>query len=105
MSIRIDEDKCAGCGACMSICPGNLIDANGAGRAYIKEPRDCWGCAACLKECPSGAILYYLAEDIGGQGTVMHIEKKSKDVSNYVFERGGKKVAEYEVDLRRANRY
>jgi ferredoxin len=52
--VKIDEDKCIGCGACESVCLQGfqVID----GKAKIKNPK-----ADCIKEaisaCPRGAIL------------------------------------------------
>ncbi len=70
MSIRINENKCIGCGKCSKICPGNLIELREA-VAIIKNPLDCWGCTACLKECNHGAIEFFLNDDMGGKGGYM----------------------------------
>lgn len=74
MSIRIDTDKCRGCGKCMDVCPGNLIQKNESGKAYIRHPDECWGCTACLKECAFWAAVFYLGPDIGGRGGRMYVE-------------------------------
>ncbi|MCD7957283.1 MAG: ferredoxin family protein [Lachnospiraceae bacterium] len=75
MSIRIDREKCAGCGRCVEACPGNLIKKDADGIACIRHERDCWGCASCLKECRFGAIQYFLGADIGGRGAVLSVKK------------------------------
>lgn len=48
MSIQINQQKCVGCGQCMEVCPGTLIEKE-QGKAVMRYPRDCWGCASCVK--------------------------------------------------------
>jgi NAD-dependent dihydropyrimidine dehydrogenase PreA subunit len=53
--IRIDEDKCDGCGICCNGCPEGalqLID----GKARLVSEITCDGLGACIGECPTGAI-------------------------------------------------
>ena len=53
--IRIDEEKCNGCGKCMPNCPEGalqLID----GKARLVSDLFCDGLGACIGECPLGAI-------------------------------------------------
>lgn len=76
MSIKIDRDKCIGCGNCLIVCPGNLLYKDENAKSYIRYPRDCWGCTACLKECQVGAITYYLGADIGGKGTTLYTKRE-----------------------------
>ncbi len=53
--IRIDEDKCNGCGDCIISCPeGALQIVNGKAR-LVKE-NYCDGLGACIGECPTGAL-------------------------------------------------
>ena len=49
MSIRIKQERCIGCGQCIDVCPGSLIDRNGQGKAWMHYPKDCWGCVSCVK--------------------------------------------------------
>ena len=74
MSIQINRQKCIGCGQCMQVCPGTLIEKQ-EGKAVMRYPKDCWGCASCVKECPVGAIGFFLGADIGGNGSVMTVTK------------------------------
>ena len=74
MSVKFDENKCIGCGACVEVCPGNLIkivNVDGKRIAKIKHIRDCWGCTSCIKECPKMAISFFLGADIGGKGSML----------------------------------
>ncbi len=53
--IKIDEDKCNGCGICINACHEGalqLID----GKAKLISESYCDGLGACLPECPTGAI-------------------------------------------------
>ena len=51
MSVRILQNKCVGCGKCLSVCPGNLLKKGEDGKVHIRNIRDCWGCTACLCAC------------------------------------------------------
>lgn len=104
MSIIIDEGKCIGCRKCVSICPGNLIKANEAGKAYIKYPKDCWGCTSCIKECNHEAIALYLGADIGGTGSKLTV-KSHNDVMCWRIEKSNKEVHIIEVNKTVANKY
>ncbi len=51
----VDEDKCAGCRVCISVCPYNAIFVNERGASEV-NPALCKGCGTCTATCPSGAI-------------------------------------------------
>ncbi len=54
--VKIDEDKCNGCGACVPSCvEGALQIING--KAKLISEQYCDGLGACLGECPLGAII------------------------------------------------
>ena len=80
MSVRILQNKCVGCGKCLSVCPGNLLKKGEDGKVHIRNIRDCWGCTACLKECHMGAILYFLGADMGGMGSMLSVKEKGDDI-------------------------
>jgi Na+-translocating ferredoxin:NAD+ oxidoreductase RNF subunit RnfB len=53
--IRIDEEKCTGCGECIPNCPeGALQIVNG--KARLVGDLLCDGLGACIGHCPEGAI-------------------------------------------------
>ncbi len=53
--VRIDEDKCNGCGVCVPSChEGAIRIVNG--KARLAADALCDGLGACLGECPRGAI-------------------------------------------------
>jgi ferredoxin len=53
--IRIDEDKCTGCGACIPGCPEGALQIID-GKARLISDLFCDGLGACIGECPEGAI-------------------------------------------------
>lgn len=54
--IRIDEEKCDGCGLCAGACKEGAIAIVG-GKARLVSESFCDGLGACLGECPRGAIF------------------------------------------------
>jgi ferredoxin len=53
--VRIDEEKCTGCGVCIPACAEGalrIVD----GKAKLVSDKYCDGLGACLGECPEGAI-------------------------------------------------
>lgn len=53
--IKIDEDKCNGCGQCVPACHEGAIKIVN-GKARLAADSLCDGLGACLGECPEGAI-------------------------------------------------
>ncbi|PIP14052.1 MAG: heterodisulfide reductase, partial [bacterium (Candidatus Stahlbacteria) CG23_combo_of_CG06-09_8_20_14_all_40_9] len=54
----VNEDICAGCGVCVSVCPYDapeLITKGGRVVSHVNEAL-CKGCGSCACACPSGAI-------------------------------------------------
>ncbi|MBE7055869.1 MAG: 4Fe-4S dicluster domain-containing protein [Ruminococcaceae bacterium] len=55
--IKIDENKCNGCGACASACHEGAIEMiNGV--AKLTRENYCDGLGDCLPACPTGAITF-----------------------------------------------
>jgi ferredoxin len=53
--IRIDENKCDGCGLCCEGCPEGALQMID-GKARLVSEITCDGLGACVGECPQGAI-------------------------------------------------
>ena len=53
--IEIDEDKCTGCGACVTKCAEGAL-AIVDGKAMVVNEVFCDGLGACIGECPEGAL-------------------------------------------------
>ena len=55
--IKIDEEKCNGCGLCASACHEGAIDIID-GKAKLVRENFCDGFGDCLPGCPTGAISF-----------------------------------------------
>ncbi|MDD5730321.1 MAG: 4Fe-4S binding protein [Candidatus Omnitrophica bacterium] len=54
--IKIDEEKCSGCGLCLPNCPEGAIQVID-GKARLISDSFCDGLGACIGHCPKGAII------------------------------------------------
>lgn len=55
--IKINEEKCSGCGACADACHEGAIEMID-GKAKLTREDYCDGLGDCLPECPTGAITF-----------------------------------------------
>jgi NAD-dependent dihydropyrimidine dehydrogenase PreA subunit len=53
--IKIDKDKCQGCGECVDICPSEVLEMVDE-KANQANPDECAGCESCVEVCKEGAI-------------------------------------------------
>ncbi len=58
----IENDRCTGCGLCVTVCPKNVLEISdkvntkGYFPAFQARPDDCIHCALCCTMCPDVAI-------------------------------------------------
>ncbi len=72
--IKIDIEKCKGCGLCIAVCPKNSIiisKKSNKGGYFPAEAKniDCTGCSACALICPDAAIIVFRDEPANKQKT------------------------------------
>lgn len=54
-TLRIESDKCTGCGRCLEVCPHHVFTLN-AKKSVIADKDRCIECGACVKNCPVNAL-------------------------------------------------
>lgn len=55
--VKVDPDKCVGCGYCVEYCPRDVLRMNEETRMpYMKYRDDCWYCDVCRFVCRTNAL-------------------------------------------------
>ncbi|RJQ30838.1 MAG: 4Fe-4S dicluster domain-containing protein [Actinobacteria bacterium] len=83
--IKIDEDRCDGCGQCASACHEGAIQIID-GKAKLVSETYCDGLGACIGECPQDAITLEEreAEDFSQEAVDKHLhDRKPSTHSNH----------------------
>ncbi len=66
--IKIDKERCKGCGLCIEFCPRKVltfsaeINRKGYHPPQPSSPENCTGCLSCILVCPDLAIDIFRKE-------------------------------------------
>jgi len=53
MAVKVNKEKCTGCGDCADVCPVEAISIKNE-KAVISD--ECIDCGACVNVCPTDAL-------------------------------------------------
>jgi 2-oxoglutarate ferredoxin oxidoreductase subunit delta len=64
--VVIDEDRCKGCGLCVTVCPTHALrmaegrfNVKGYSPVEVADPEACTGCGVCTMICPDVVFTVY----------------------------------------------
>ena len=54
MAVKVDLDKCNGCGTCVESCPSEALKVEN--EKVVVDEDACVDCGVCVDECPEEAL-------------------------------------------------
>ncbi len=83
--IRIDEDRCDGCGTCVPSCPEQalqIVETPKGPKARLVKELYCDGLGACMGSCPTGAlaIIEEASEPYNEEATIARIKELAPEM-------------------------
>jgi len=75
-TLKLDTDKCIGCGMCAIVCPQTVFQVETA-KARVIDRDGCMECGACATNCPTAAIS--VTPGVGCASYIIQTWIKGKD--------------------------
>jgi ferredoxin len=69
VSLKLDVDKCIGCGMCSNVCPHGVLEIENR-KARITDRDACIECGACAGNCPVEALT--VKAGVGCASAIIH---------------------------------
>ena len=103
--VNIDQEKCNGCGLCVSACHERAIVLNSQGKAELIKEDYCDGLGDCLPACPMNAITIEERETVpyDEEAVKARIEAMDKGASEIVSQNSTiSQISHWPVQIRLA---
>ncbi|MDV0446246.1 Ion-translocating oxidoreductase complex subunit B [Methanosarcinaceae archaeon Ag5] len=97
--IKIDEEKCNGCGKCVSPCAEGAIQIIN-GKAKVVSEDLCDGMGFCIGVCPTGALTVETRETVPFDEEKAKTQPKIKDSSIVCYKCGKSEYNAYLLPMR-----
>ncbi|HHT69944.1 MAG TPA: 4Fe-4S binding protein [Firmicutes bacterium] len=87
--VRIDEEKCTGCGLCVTPCAEGAIEIID-GKAKVLREELCDGAGFCLSVCPTGALSIEEREApaFDEEAVAQHVKPAAHEINCFSCGRG-----------------
>lgn len=101
MTVVVNKEKCNGCGECKRLCPGDLMELDSDGKAFIRNPEDCWDRMVCVKACPVQALEIRLPFSIADYEARMQAKRLKNGALLWSITRFGEEAEKLETKGKR----